>query len=97
MISIDKLRKMSQQYQDKADYYYECYQMDGHTRQLRAYERNNDLSEALASAANAKAIESDLADLRGAVMALRPDDERVDLALAVKRIQEAVANGKVVW
>lgn len=94
MISIDKLRKMSQQYQDKADYYYECYQMDGHARQLRAYERNNDLSEALASAANAKVIEADLVDLRYAVMSLRPDDERGDLALAVKRIQKAVAEGK---
>lgn len=97
MISTDKLRKMSQQYQDKADYYYECYQMDGHARQLRAYERNNDLSEALASAANAKDIEADLTDLRHAVMSLRPDDEHGDLALAVKRIQRAVSEGKAVW
>lgn len=96
MISQEKLAKLRDKYEEKADYYWENYQMDGQTSHLRSYERNSDLAEAMACAASATLIQEELSILKLIVMELRPDDEGGDLALAVKRIQKRIAEGKVV-
>lgn len=96
MISQEKLAKLRDKYEEKADYYWENYQMDGQTSHLRSYERNSDLAEAMACAASATLIQEELSILKLIVMELRPDDEGGDLVLAVKRIQKRIAEGKVV-
>lgn len=96
MISQEKLAKLRDKYEEKADYYWENYQMDGQTSHLRSYERNSDLAEAMACAASATLIQEELSILKLIVMELRPDDKGGDLALAVKRIQKRIAEGKVV-
>ena len=91
-MSIEKLRD---KYQQKADYYWECYQMDGQTSALRAHERNEELADALTKAINAGRISEELAVLKIAVLDIDPDDERGDLVTAVKRLQKQVQEGKV--
>ena len=95
MIDKKKLEKLRDKYQKKADYYWENYQIDGFTSALRSYERNNDMAEAIDAAINAADTESQLSMLKIEVMALKPDDERGDLALAVKRLQNRVSEGKL--
>lgn len=82
-------------YQQKADYYWECYQMDGQSSALRAHERNDEMADALTKAINAAPISDELAELKWLVLDLDPDDERGDLVTAVKRLQKRVREGKV--
>ena len=95
MADVETLTKLRDEYQRKADYYWDCYQADGQARQLRAHERNEGLADALTDAINAQATAEDLALLKMAVMELRPDDERGDLALDVKRLQKRVSEGRL--
>ena len=95
MADAETLTKLRDEYQRKADYYWDCYQADGQARQLRAHERNEGLADALTDAINAQATAEDLALLKMAVMELRPDDERGDLALGVKRLQKRVSEGRL--
>ena len=92
---MTRLEKLRDGYRKKADYYWDCYQADGQARQLRAYERNEMLADALTDAINAQGTAEKLAILKMEVMALRPDDERGDLGLAVKRLQKRVSEGKL--
>ena len=94
MADVNTLTRLRDGYQKKAWYSLDCYQMDGQARQLRAYERNEELADALTDAINAQGTASDLAILKLEVMSLRPDDDRGDLALAVKRLQKRVSEGK---
>ena len=91
-MSLEKLRD---KYQQKADYYWECYQMDGQASALRAHERNEELADALTKAINAAPISEELTELKYLVLDLQPDDERGDLVTAVKRLQKRVREGKV--
>lgn len=95
MADVNTLTRLRDGYQKKAWYYFDCYQMDGQARQLRAYERNEELADALTDAINAQGTASDLAILKLEVMSLRPDDDRGDLALAVKRLQKRVSEGNI--
>ena len=95
MADIRTLTRLRDEYQRKADYYWDCYQADGQARQLRAHERNEELADALTDAINAQATAEDLAILKMDVMALRPDDVRGDLELAVKRLQKRVSEGRL--
>ena len=95
MADVKTLTKLRDEYQRKADYYWESYQMDGQARQLRAHERNEKLADALTNAINAQATAEELAILKMDVMALRPDDGRGDLELAVKRLQKRVSGGRL--
>ena len=95
MAVVKALSKLRDGYQKKADYYWDCYQADGQARQLRAYERNEGLADALTDAINAQATAEELAILKMYVMALRPDDERGDLELAVRRLQKRVSEGRI--
>lgn len=70
MISQEKLAKLRDKYEEKADYYWENYQMDGQTSHLRSYERNSDLAEAMACAASATLIQEELSILKLIVMEL---------------------------
>ena len=92
-MSLEKLRD---KYQQKADYYWECYQMDGQASALRAYERNEEMADALTEAINAAPISEELTELKWLVLDLDPDDERGDLVTAVKRLQKRVREGKVI-
>ena len=95
MGEVKTLTKLRDEYQRKADYYWDCYQADGQARQLRAHERNEKLADALTNAINAQATAEELAILKMYVMALRPDDARGDLELAVKRLQKRVSEGRL--
>lgn len=95
MADVRTLTRLRDEYQRKADYYWDCYQADGQARQLRAHERNEELADALTDAINARATAEDLAILKMDVMALRPDDERGDLPLEVKRLQKRVSEGRL--
>ena len=95
MADVETLTKLRDEYQRKADYYWDCYQADGQARQLRAHERNETLADALTDAINAQSTAEDLALLKMDVMALRPDDARGDLELAVKRLQKRVSEGRI--
>lgn len=95
MADVKTLTKLRDEYQRKADCYWKSYQMDGQARALRAHERNETLADALTDAINAQATAEDLALLKMAVMDLRPDDERGDLELAVKRLQKRVSEGRI--
>ena len=95
MADTKTLTKLRDGYQKKADYYWYCYQADGQARQLRAHERNEELADALTDAINAQATAEELAILKMDVMALRPDDERGDLELAVRRLQKRVGEGRI--
>lgn len=95
MADVETLTKLRDEYQRKADYYWDCYQADGQARQLRAHERNEKLADALTDAINAQSTAEDLALLKMAVMDLRPDDGRGDLELAVKRLQKRVSEGRI--
>ena len=95
MADIRTLTRLRDQYQDKADDYYESYQMDGKASALRAYERNEAMADALTDAINVQETKEQLTALKAMVMELRPDDERGDLALEVKRLQKRVSEGKL--
>lgn len=92
-MSLEKLRD---KYQEKADYYWECYQMDGQASALRAHKRNEELADALTRAINAQMTSEELTELKWLVLDLDPDDERGDLVTAVKRLQKRVREGKVI-
>lgn len=95
MADIRTLTKLRDQYQEKADRYYESYQMDGQTSALRAYERNAAMADALTDAVAAQDTKEQLVALKAMVMELRPDDGRGDLRLEVKRLQKRVSEGRL--
>lgn len=81
----EKLRKMADGYQEKADRYWADYQMDGTDRLKRAYDRNSDLAEALYAAADAKDLSERLSGLRNRVLSL---DGMGDVRWLQERIEE---------
>ena len=95
MADVKTLTKLRDKYQEKADYYWECYQMDGQASALRAHDRNEALANALTKAINAAPISEELTELKYLVLDLQPEDERGDLVTAVKRLQKRVREGKV--
>lgn len=95
MADVRTLTRLRDQYQDKADAYYDSYQMDGQTSALRAYERNAAMADALTDAMAAQDTKEQLVALKAMVMELRPDDERGDLPLEVKRLQKRVSEGRL--
>ena len=93
-MSIEKLRD---KYQQKADYYWECYQMDGQANALRAHERNEELADALTKAINAGRISEELADaLTKAINAGRISEELAVLKIAVLDIDPDDERGDLV-
>lgn len=81
----EKLRKMADGYQEKADRYWADYQMDGTDRLKRAYDRNADLAEALYAAADARELNERLSGLRNRVLSL---DGMGDVRWLQERIEE---------
>lgn len=81
----EKLRKMADGYQKKADGYWEDYQMDGTSRLKSAYDRNADLAEALYAAADARELSARLSGLRNRVLSL---DGMGDVRWLQERIEE---------
>lgn len=66
----EELRKMADGYREKADKYWEDYQMDVTSRSKSAYDRNTDLAEALYAAADAEQTANSLSCLRCLVLGL---------------------------
>ena len=95
MADMRVLSKLRDQYQAKADRYYESYQMDGQASAMRAYERNEAMADALTDAMAAQDTKEQLIALKAMVMELRPDDERGDLSLEVRRLQRRVSEGRL--
>lgn len=95
MSDMRVLSKLRDQYQAKADRNYESYLMDGRASAIRAYERNEAMADALTDAMAAQETKEQLIALKAMVMELRPDDERGDLALEVKRLQRRVSEGRL--
>ena len=95
MADVKTLTKLRDEYQRKADYYWDCYQADGQARQLRAHARNEELADALTDAITAQATAEERAILKMGVMAVRPNDARGDLELAVRRLQNRVSEGRI--
>lgn len=81
----EKLRKMADGYQKKADKYWEDYQIDGAARSKSAYDRNTDLAEALYAAADARELSARLSGLRNRVLSL---DGMGDVRWLQERIEE---------
>ena len=81
----EKLRKMADGYQEKADRYWADYQMDGTARLKNAYDRNADLAEALYAASDAKDLSERLSGLRNRVLSL---DGMGDVRWLQERIEE---------
>ena len=87
-----QLIKLRDKYQEKADSYWYDYQIDGQTSQLRAYERNERLADALTDAITGKDTKRKLSDLKSDVMMLDTSD--VDqLAKRVEYLQKRVMEG----
>ena len=86
----EKLRKMADGYQKKADGYWEDYQMDGAARSKSAYDRNTDLAEALYAAADAKLVLSRLSCLRFLVLGIDPGDN-----VELKKVQRGIEEGEL--
>lgn len=95
MADVRALSRLRDQYQEKADRYYESYQMDGGASAMRAYERNEAMADALTDAIAAQDTKEQLVALKAMVMELRPDDERGDLALEVKSLQRRVSEWRL--
>ena len=87
-----QLIKLRDKYQEKADSYWHDYQIDGQVSQLRAYERNERLADALTDAITGKDTKRKLSDLKSDVMMLDTSD--VDqLAKRVEYPQKRVMEG----
>ena len=87
-----QLIKLRDKYQEKSDSYWHDYQIDGQASQLRAYERNERLADALTDAITGKDTKRKLSDLKSDVMMLDTSD--VDqLAKRVEYLQKRVMEG----
>lgn len=87
-----QLIKLRDKYQEKADNYWHDYQIDGQASQLRAYERNERLADALTDAITGKDTKRKLSDLKSDVMMLDTSD--IDqLAKRVEYLQKRVMEG----
>ena len=89
-----QLIKLRDKYQEKADKYWHDYQIDGQASQLRAYERNERLADALTDAITGKSTKDKLFDLKCSVMELDTDGDTSSLLKRLKYLQKQIEDGR---
>ena len=89
-----QLIKLRDKYQEKADKYWEDYQIDGQASQLRAYERNERLADALTDAITGKSTKNKLFDLKCSVMELDTGADIQTLLKRLKYLQKQIEDGR---
>lgn len=74
MSDTKELQKLRDKYQAKADSYWHDYQIDGQTSQLRSFERNERMADALTDALNGSKIKDRYYDLKSRIVYIDADD-----------------------
>lgn len=92
MSESQQLTKLRDKYQDKADQYWHDYQIDGQASQLRAWERNERLADALTDAINGKDTKNKLFDLKSAIMDIDTEDVQ-SMTSRIKYLQKRITDG----
>lgn len=91
----DEIERLIKHYDELAEKWQYEYMDSGKPSSQRAWERNEAMADALRVALSAQGDRRQLVNLKCSVMELDADDERGDLALAVKRLQKRVSEGMI--
>ena len=91
----DEIERLIKHYDELAEKWQYEYMDSGKPSSQRAWERNEAMADALRVALSAQEDRRRLVNLQCYVMELDTDDERGDLALAVKRLQKRVSEGMI--
>ena len=91
----DEIERLIKHYDELAEKWQYEYMDSGKPSSQRAWERNEAMADALRAALSAQEDRRQLVSLKCYVMELDADDERGDLALAVKRLQKRVSEGMI--
>lgn len=91
----DEIERLIKRYDELAEKWQYEYMDSGKPSSQRAWERNEAMADALRAALSAQEDRRQLVNLKCSVMELDADDERGDLALAVKRLQKRVSEGMI--
>ena len=91
----DEIESLIKRYDELAEKWQYEYMDSGKPSSQRAWERNEAMADALRVALSAQEDRRQLVNLKCSVMELDADDERGDLALAVKRLQKRVSEGMI--
>lgn len=91
----DEIERLIKHYDELAEKWQYEYMDSGKPSSQRAWERNEAMADALRAALSAQEDRRQLVNLKCSVMELDTDDERGDLALAVKRLQKRVSEGMI--
>lgn len=91
----DEIERLIKHYDELAEKWQYEYMDSGKPSSQRAWERNEAMADALRVALSAQEDRRRLVNLKCSVMELDADDERGDLALAVKRLQKRVSEGMI--
>ena len=91
----DEIERLIKHYDELAEKWQYEYMDSGKPSSQRAWERNEVMADALRAALSAQEDRRQLVNLKCSVMELDADDERGDLALAVKRLQKRVSEGMI--
>ena len=91
----DEIERLIKRYDELAEKWQYEYMDSGKPSSQRAWERNEAMADALRVALSAQEDRRQLVNLKYSVMELDADDERGDLALAVKRLQKRVSEGMI--
>ena len=91
----DEIERLIKHYDELAEKWQYEYMDSGKPSSQRAWERNEAMADALRAALSAQEDRRRLVNLQCYVMELDADDERGDLALAVKRLQKRVSEGMI--
>ena len=91
----DEIKRLIKHYDELAEKWQYEYMDSGKPSSQRAWERNEAMADALRVVLSAQEDRRRLVNLQCHVMELDADDERWDLALAVKRLQKRVSEGMI--
>lgn len=94
-LPTDEIKRLIKHYDELAEKWQYEYMDSGKPSSQRAWERNETMADALRVALSAQEDRRQLVNLKCSVMELDADDERGDLALAVKRLQKRVSEGMI--
>jgi hypothetical protein len=89
---VKQLKKLRDKYQEKANQYFNDYQIDGMSSQLRTYERNQRLADAITDALNGSKTAEKYYDLKYRIYELDTEDTE-QLIKRVKYLQKQIEEG----